>query len=727
MKSTRSDHFFGIIVVDETTGRGIPLVEISLINGLRDYTDSNGVLAFFEADLMNREVFFQIRSPGYRYPTLLHGRPGIVLKPVSGDRVTVTLTRINVAERLYRITGEGIYRHSLMLDRPVPPGHIPLNAGVMGQDTVQAVPYRGKIFWVWGDTWGPDTFNFAVSGATSPTMEQGGTDPDVGVRLSYFVDDNGFSKPMCPDFGPGRVWIDWILPCRDDQGQEHLIARYTRVKSLNEILECGFAILDDDRKIFRSVRVLPPEYHEPHRSQHPFVACVNGLDYIYFTAGYRFHRVRARLMDIIDPLKYEYFGRTGKRFRKTGSNPPADHPPNPGRSMYGWKKHIPRIDLRRRPGRILPSWIHLKNIETGFPVNARPGSIFWNPFRNRWIMIAQEDIGQIWFAEADTPVGPWVYARKVVSHSNTSFYNPAQHPFFDRENGRIIHFEGTYSHLFSGNADQTPRYDYNQLMYRLDLANPLLFLPQPVYRVHDTAGYTRYTLREGLRKPIRQDTIHSIAFFAMQPDRAPVGLIPFFAHADRGAYRLSSMSGSDPHRSGQALFCALPAGWISPEQQLTGRWQCQSIDPQGLTRPFVLDIERSEHALTAHVAPDILTVTASHSSGSAIDLILRYDHMDYHLHGEFGQGHLTGYWQRLDREESGFWEGTRADFAWKQRNASAVVPLYEYWNPAASCYGYSTRPDPENRNWIRSESPVCRVWENPMTDLVLDFETEPVT
>ncbi|MFZ3048011.1 MAG: hypothetical protein WA151_19015, partial [Desulfatirhabdiaceae bacterium] len=73
MNSAGSDHFFAITVIDDATGRGIPLVEISLINGLRDYTDSHGVLAFFEPGLMNREVFFQIQSHGYRFNTLVHG------------------------------------------------------------------------------------------------------------------------------------------------------------------------------------------------------------------------------------------------------------------------------------------------------------------------------------------------------------------------------------------------------------------------------------------------------------------------------------------------------------------------------------------------------------------------------------------------------------------------------------------------------------------------------
>ena len=81
-------------------------------------------------------------------------------------------------------------------------------------------------------------------------------------------------------------------------------------------------------------------------------------------------------------------------------------------------------------------------------------------------------LGEIWYSESDRLTGPWRYARKIVTHDKYSFYNPKQHPMFDKQNGRIIFFEGTYVTTFSGNKHPTPRYDYNQLMYRLDLGDP---------------------------------------------------------------------------------------------------------------------------------------------------------------------------------------------------------------------------------------------------------------
>ena len=48
------------------------------------------------------------------------------------------------------------------------------------------------------------------------------------------------------------------------------------------------------------------------------------------------------------------------------------------------------------------------------------------------------------------------------------------HDFLDQAGGRVIYFEGTYTNQFSGNPAFTPRYDYNQILYRLDLADPRL-------------------------------------------------------------------------------------------------------------------------------------------------------------------------------------------------------------------------------------------------------------
>ena len=45
-----------------------------------------------------------------------------------------------------------VHRDATLLGVP-PPFAVPdVSAGVLGQDSVQAVPYRGRVFWLWGDT-----------------------------------------------------------------------------------------------------------------------------------------------------------------------------------------------------------------------------------------------------------------------------------------------------------------------------------------------------------------------------------------------------------------------------------------------------------------------------------------------------------------------------------------------------------------------------------------------
>ena len=78
-------------------------------------------------------------------------------------------------------------------------------------------------------------------------------------------------------------------------------------------------------------------------------------------------------------------------------------------------------------------------------------------------------LGEVWYSEADHPTGPFPTAVKVLTHDRQTFYNVVHHQFLDRDGGRTIHFEGTYTNDFSGNPEKTPRYNYNQMLYRLDL------------------------------------------------------------------------------------------------------------------------------------------------------------------------------------------------------------------------------------------------------------------
>src|SRR5438105_15450287 len=95
---------FAVTVVDEQTGRGVPLVELRTVNEVRYVTDSQGVAAVTEPGLTGRPVFFHVRSHGYEYPKDGFGYRGKVLTLTEGGSATLRVRRVNIAERLYRVT-----------------------------------------------------------------------------------------------------------------------------------------------------------------------------------------------------------------------------------------------------------------------------------------------------------------------------------------------------------------------------------------------------------------------------------------------------------------------------------------------------------------------------------------------------------------------------------------------------------------------------------------------
>ena len=162
------DHF-QIRVVDDSTGRGVPLVELRTVNGIRLFTDSAGYAAFYEPGLMGQDVFFHVTSHGYEFPADGFKIRGKRLRTIPGGKAELRVRRTNIAERLYRITGAGIYRDSILLGHDTPTSHPVLNGQVLGSDSVMSAVFRNKVYWFWGDTNRPSypLGNFQVPGATS--------------------------------------------------------------------------------------------------------------------------------------------------------------------------------------------------------------------------------------------------------------------------------------------------------------------------------------------------------------------------------------------------------------------------------------------------------------------------------------------------------------------------------------------------------------------------------
>jgi hypothetical protein len=107
------------------------------------------------------------------------------------------------------------------------------------------------------------------------------------------------------------------------------------------------------------------------------------------------------------------------------------------------------------------------------PPQNRFSSVAWNEYRQHFGLLL--DNGRDgWYAEAQRPEGPYGPTVKIVQHDHYDFYNVVHHPFFDQQNGRAIYFEGAYTDSFSDAKTKTPRYNYNQIMYRLRVDDPRL-------------------------------------------------------------------------------------------------------------------------------------------------------------------------------------------------------------------------------------------------------------
>ena len=633
--------YFQIRIVDEQTGRGVPLVEFRTTNHISNWTDSNGIVAWNEPGLMDGDVYFEVQSPGYKFPG-----GGKTLKIARGGRVELKIKRLNVAERLYRVTGQGIYSDSLLTGHPVPIRAPVLNGMVMGQDTVRAVIYRGKLFWLWGDTDRPNgpLGNFNTTAATSELPDRGGLDPALGVDLSYFTAPEGFVRQMIP-WTKRMTWMHSLMVLRDPAGMERLVSYYEVIRKLGDAERAGLAVFNDDKREFDPLVEFPkvPKFSLDGNAS---VVRAGGRDYFYFKGLWPDGAVRvpAEWKAVRDLGAYEIFEAEG------GSGV--------------WKRGATAVK-RSAPA-------HFTDVQTGKTISVQCDAIAWNEYRKRWMVLLQVNPGEVWYAEADSPTGPMGYAARVAEHGKYTFYWPVPHPFFDQEGGRMVYFEGTYTDSFSGNPVITPRYNYNQIMYRMALDDPRLFLPAPVYRLRDG----RYLMREGVAAARAWNQVEAVPFFALAPDRRRTGTV--------------QVAG--------VFYAASPSEPASSESA-AGDWDCSTDD----RTVFSLAIAARDGSVRLDIEGEHFTGGAYRDG--ALHAEIPVDATTYHVTGIYRDGRLTGSWKE---EGGGTFTCTRPTTeAW--RYSPALVPLYFYGGK------YTTEPKP-------GAQPIARVWRNPAVSLMLDRE-----
>lgn len=488
----------GIRVIDKQTGRGIPLVELRTTAEERFVTDNAGLVAITAPELIGERVFFHIESHGYEFPKDGFGMRGRALDLKPGEIVSVEMTRTNVAERLYRQTGSGLYRDSVLLGQPTPLEHPLGQAKITGCDSVMTALYRGRIYWFWGDTnrFAYPLGNFHITGATSQLPTDGGLDPKQGVNFDYFTQADGFVKPMAKMPGDGPTWISSPIVVKDDAGQEVMYAPYAKIRGSLEAYAWGLSRWNDEKQKFEHVKSFDHPALGAHMQDHPLpITNRDGSSSILLARPFPLARVAPTPEALGDPALHDGF--TCLVEGSSLSDPQIDRDAG-GQIRYSWKRNTPFLTQRDQNNLIdagklkkREALIQLQDAVTGREVDGHTGSVAWNAYRERYVLIVVERHGQssrlgnVWYAEADTPVGPWTYATMVVTHDNYTLYNPKHHAFFDQLGGRRIFFEGTYTRSFSSNPIPTPRYDYNQVLYSLDLDDERVNLPRPVAMIND--------------------------------------------------------------------------------------------------------------------------------------------------------------------------------------------------------------------------------------------------
>lgn len=159
-----------------------------------------------------------------------------------------------------------------------------------------------------------------------------------------------------------------------------------------------------------------------------------------------------------------------------------------GNLIYAWQRNTSSLNAVQMGKLILQGkmsmkeskWLQMRS-SSGDIVVLCAGTINWNEYKKKYIMIGQQCLGttsvlgEIWYSESDSILGPWERSVKIVSHHSIDFYNPMHHVVFDKYGGKEIFFEGTFVVTFDRGV-KVPRYDYNQQMYKLDLSDPRLQL-----------------------------------------------------------------------------------------------------------------------------------------------------------------------------------------------------------------------------------------------------------
>ncbi len=425
-----------IEIVEQGSGWPVPLVELRTTHQVRLVSDNAGVIAFDLPELMGRETWFEVHGHGYEVKADGFGMRGVKLRPEPGQTLRVEVRRTIIAQRVGRLTGAGIFAESQKLGLEVDWKE----SGLVGQDTVQNAVHRGKLYWFWGDTT-LARYPLGIYDGTGATtlVQPAALQPPLRLPLDYFADAKGIPRGIAPMAGSGPTWVAGMASLPDRTGTPRLVCSYMKIKGHLDAYEWSLAVWNEEKNVFEKLKTVwtksdatpkAPPVPDGHAVAWRDAA---GKDWLLF--GNPLPRLRC-------PATFEAW-----------------------QDAKTWEVLTPQASL--------PS-------ASGGTVKPHSGSIAWHPTRKRWVTVFMESFGkpsvfgELWYAEADAPTGPWGTAVKVLSHDNYTFYNPRLHIEFTPEGSPWLFFEGTYTAEFANKPTPTPRYNYNQILYRLDLNDAAL-------------------------------------------------------------------------------------------------------------------------------------------------------------------------------------------------------------------------------------------------------------
>ncbi len=241
-----------IQVVEAGTGWPVPLVELRTTHQVRLVTDNAGVIACDLPELMGRETWFDVISPGYEVPKDGFGMAGVRLTPEPGKTLKVEVKRTILARRLGRITGGGIFAESQKLGRELDWRE----SGILGCDSVQNAVHRGRLFWAWGDTTVPryPLGIFHMTGATTAVQPLTSFEPPLRLHLEYFTNGKGLPRAVAEMPGSGPTWVSGYVSLPDKTGSERLVGSYVKIKPPMDAYEAGLCVWNDSRAVFEPLR-----------------------------------------------------------------------------------------------------------------------------------------------------------------------------------------------------------------------------------------------------------------------------------------------------------------------------------------------------------------------------------------------------------------------------------------------------------------------------------------